>query len=143
MFGLVKIAGLSAVLAAGVVNAFEAPSAPERAPIAGQKFADRLPQSEGEIAVRRTAAETTGSVTTMIRESVSQMRTVTGKSDFQRVASAGCAAQTWPNISHDCLTSVDGTPVRQAVRTITVEERRDAERTSTLDRMPAAEIARR
>ena len=142
MFGLVKIAGLSAVLAAGVVNAFEAPSAPERAPIAGQKFADRLPQSEGEIAVRRTAAETTGSVTT-IRQAAAETRAASGKGDLLRTASAGCAAQTWPNISYDCLTSADGTPMRQAARTITVEERRDAERTSVLVRVPAAELANR
>lgn len=62
---------------------------------------------------------------------------------FQRVATANCAAQTWPNIPHGCLTSADGRPVRQAARMITVEDRREGERTSVLVRLPAVDVARR
>ena len=141
MFGLLKIAGISAVLSAGLVTAFDVPGAPERAPIAGQKFSDRLPQADGQVAARWAAAETTGSVT--VSEAVLRTQAAGGKGDFQRMTSAGCDAQTWPNIAPACLTSADGTPVRQAVRTITIEERRDDERTSVLARVPAAEIARR
>ena len=141
MFGLIKIAGLSAVLSAGLVTAFDPPVAPERAPIAGQKLLDRLPQDGREVTAYRTANATTGLVMPA-REAAAEGKAAVGKGNFQRSA-AGCAGQTWPNISHDCLTSADGRPVRQADRVITVEERRDIERTSVLVRLPATEIARR
>jgi len=141
MFGLIKIAGLSAVLSAGLVTAFDLPGAPERAPIAGQKFLDRLPQDGREVAAHRTAT-TTGSVT-LAREAAAGGKAAVGRGNFQRSAAADCTGQTWPNISHDCLTSADGRPARQAARMITVEERRDMERTSVLVRLPATEIARR
>ena len=142
MFGLVKIAGLSAVLSAGLVTAFDPPGAPERAPIAGQKLLDQLPQDGREVAAHRTATATTGSVT-LAREAAAEGEAAVGRGNFQRSVAAGCAGQTWPNISHDCLTSTDGRPVRQAARMITVEERRDMERTSVLVRLSATEIARR
>lgn len=142
MFGLVKIAGLSAMLSAGLVTAFDPPGAPERAPVAGQKFLDRLPQDGGELAARRVAVEAAGWVSPPTRETGGGAQAGAGKGDFQRLAAAGCASQTWPNISHECLTSADGRPVRQAARVITVEERREGERTSVLVRLPA-EIASR
>jgi|1185.fasta_scaffold928798_1 hypothetical protein len=137
MFGLVKIAGISAVLSAGLVTALDPSSAVERPPVADQKFPDRLPRDGGEGGARWTAKaaglEAPARATTA----------AAGKGDLQRVAAADCAAQTWPNIPHGCLTSADGRPVRQAARMITVEDRREGERTSVLVRLPAVDVARR
>ena len=141
MFGLMKIAGLSAVLSAGLVTAFEVPSTPEHAAVMGHKFLDRLPQGDHVTAARITV-ETTGSVAAA-RETAGRTQAAAGKGDFQLAASAGCAGQAWPNIAPACLTAADGTPVRHAVRTITLEERRDDARTSVLVRLPAAEFAQR
>src|SRR3954453_8163875 len=122
MFGLVKIAGISAVLSAGLVTALDPSSAVDPPPVADQKFPDRLPR-DGEGGGRWTAKaaglEAPARATTA----------AAGKSDLPRVAAGGWAAQTWPNIPHGCLTSADGRPVRQAARMITVEDRREGERT--------------
>ena len=80
---------------------------------------------------------------TLAREAAAEGKAAVGRGNFQRSAAAGCADQTWPNISHECLPSADGRPVRQAARMITVEERRDMELTSVLVRLPTTEIARR
>lgn len=52
-----------------------------------------------------------------------------------------CAQQDWPYLSHQCLTSGDGT-VRKVIRVITIE-RRVGETTSELVRMPVADVAQR
>ena len=116
MFGLIKIAGLSAVLSAGLATGY----APE--PAAGGKlYQDRVAQSFEDaapavrpVAVRLAAAETTGSI---------------GK------AAQHCTAQAWPNIAPECLSAASGTPARASVRTITIEKR-DTPNTSTLVRLP-------
>ena len=53
-----------------------------------------------------------------------------------------CAAQTWPNISSDCVVDANGAPTRKTVRTITIEER-TGPNSSALVRKPALEIAAR
>jgi hypothetical protein len=116
MFGMIKIAGLSAVLSAGLVTGF----APE--PAAGGKlYQDRVAQSFEDAApsvrpvgFRLAAAETTGSI---------------GK------VAQHCTAQAWPNIAPECLTAASGTPARASVRTITIEKR-ETPNTSTLVRLP-------
>jgi hypothetical protein len=116
MFGLIKIAGLSAVLSAGLVSAYTP------APTDGGKlYHDRIAQSPDEagpalrpVAFTLAAAETTGAVGT---------------------APHRCAVQAWPNIAPDCLSAAAGTPARASVRTITIEQREGAS-TSTLVRLP-------
>ncbi|HKH95924.1 MAG TPA: hypothetical protein VKA39_05320 [Beijerinckiaceae bacterium] len=116
MFGLIKIAGLSAVLSAGLVTGF----APE--PAAGGKlYQDRVAQSFEDaapaarpVAFRLAAAETTGSI---------------------EMAAQHCTAQAWPNIAAECLSAASGTPARASVRTITIEKR-ETPNTSTLVRLP-------
>jgi hypothetical protein len=117
MFGMIKIAGLSAVLSAGLVTGF----APEPA-TGGKLYQDRVAQSFEEaapsvrpVAFRLAAAETTGSV---------------------QNAAQHCTAQAWPNIAPDCLSAASGTPARASVRTITIEKR-ETPNTSTLVRLPA------
>jgi hypothetical protein len=117
MFGLIKIAGLSAVLSAGLVTGF----APE--PAAGGKlYQDRVAQSFEDaapavrpVAFTLAAAETTGSI---------------------QKAAQHCTAQAWPNIAPECLSAASGTPARASVRTITIEKR-ETPNTSTLVRLPA------
>jgi hypothetical protein len=117
MFGLVKIAGLSAVLSAGLVNAYTP------APETGAKlYQDRIVQSEAaSVPLVRTAAYTS---------SQDNVKGLAGKADSLR----GCASQTWPNISPDCV-SPGAAPARAAVRTITIEKR-DGGNTSVLVRLP-------
>jgi hypothetical protein len=116
MFGMIKIAGLSAVLSAGLVTGF----APEPA-TGGKLYQDRVAQSFEDaapsvrpVAFRLAAAETTGSI---------------GK------AAQDCTAQAWPNIAPECLSAASGTPARASVRTITIEKR-ETPNTSTLVRLP-------
>jgi hypothetical protein len=116
MFGMIKIAGLSAVLSAGLVTGF----APE--PAAGGKlYQDRVAQSFEDaapaarpVAFTLAAAETTGSI---------------------QKAAQHCTAQAWPNIAPECLSAASGTPARAGVRTITIEKR-ETPNTSTLVRLP-------
>ena len=116
MFGLIKIAGLSAVLSAGLVTAYTPAPAD-----GGKLYQDRIAQSFDDVgpAVRPVAftlasAETTGSIDK---------------------ASQRCAAQAWPNIAPGCLSAAAGTPARASVRTITIEKR-ETPNTSTLVRLP-------
>jgi hypothetical protein len=116
MFGLIKIAGLSAVLSAGLVTAYT--PAPTDA---GKLYNERVPQTLEDagpavhtVAFTLAAAETTGSI---------------GE------APQRCAAQAWPNIAPECLSAALGTPARANVRTITIEKREGAN-VSTLVRLP-------
>lgn len=135
MFPIAKIFGLSVVLSVAIVTAYELPQARETAPVS-QKYTDRVLPSEGEptvqIAVYAPAASSLAA------------RTESGaKGDSLRVKMDDrCATQTWPNISSDCLVAANGTPVRKAVRTITIEER-TGPNTSALVRRPAGEMASR
>jgi len=140
MFGIVKIAGLSAVLSAGLVTAFDHGPAPEAASVLA-KLQDRMPQDGLAVASHRMTVETTGSTAAAPR--TRQAQAGAPKGDLIRQASADCAAWTWPNIPHACLTAADGQPGRRAVRMITIEERRADEGTSVLVRRPALEIAHR
>lgn len=137
--GYLKIAGLSAMLSAGIVTAFEGSAAPERASVTGQKLQDRLPQGRG-MTIGHAASERTG--VAMLAHAIDGQPRAGFEKGYLEGSSARCADQTWPNISHDCLTSLDGRPVRRAARTITVEERPD-EGSSILVRLPATEAARR
>lgn len=115
MFGIIKIAGLSAVLSASLVTAYAPdPMAP------GKLYQDRIVQADDAgpaarpVAFTLAAADTTGFI---------------GK------ATPACAGQAWPNIAADCLSADAGMPARAAVRTITIEKR-DGANTSTLVRLP-------
>lgn len=54
-----------------------------------------------------------------------------------------CDKQDWPFLAEECLVPASGTEFRTATRTITIEHRDEANRTSTLVRMPVQEIALR
>ena len=117
----IRIAGVSAVLAAGVVAYGDTGSA---ATPSGKAFTERLP-SVGE-----TATSFAGSPSGAQR-----------KSD-RETSTSNCGAQTWPYIAAECVTRVgEAGPARQ-VRTITIETR-DAPNKSTLVRVPQTTIASR
>lgn len=115
MITILKLAGVSAVLSAGVVTAFEPPQAP--APVSAKIYQDRLVSEPAEKVMFADASSAKVSMTD---------------------ASIGrdCTAQTWPYVSRDCI-ATDATAPRRVVRTITIE-RRDAPNTSTLVRVPVA-----
>lgn len=131
-----KLIGVVAALSAGVVTAYDLPQARDAAVPASKAFHDRIPPSEPIAAPKATqvvlaSPEHTGSVKQE------------GKAD-RLAGAAGCAAETWPNISRDCLVAEDGTPLRKPARTITITmERRDRANTSTLVRVPATGVATR
>jgi hypothetical protein len=140
MIATFKMIGLASALSAGVVTAYDLPrQSPEPA---GKTFYDRVLPSdpiEGQrsVTVALTMPETTGSVTVTEASAAAQ----SDKGDQLR-SNPTCAAQTWPNISRDCLVAENGTPVRTPTRTITIEKR-DGANTSTLVRVPATGVASR
>ena len=138
MFELMKIVGVSAVLSAGFVTASEMQVQPEREPVSGKIYTDRLPQGDAIPARvwRITYAPASG-------QDESRPQTSGTKGDLLRKAPQGaCASQAWPNIASECLESASGIPVRSGVRMITVEQREGAN-TSVLVRTPSPELAQR
>ena len=139
MFECIRIAGLSALLAAGIVAVIEVPQARGTVP-SGKIFVDRLQPSEPGAAARRYAPPVGAETADLV-----DRRGPAGSGRGDRLRNdpiEGCAAQTWPNIDRDCLIPVEGTPIRKAVRTITIETR-EGSNVSVLARVPVTEIARR
>ncbi len=137
MFPAAKIFGLSVILSVAIVTAYELPQARETPPVS-KKHTDRVLPSQGEptvqIAVYAVPAQA---------GDAAHGHEGAAKGDSLRVKMDDrCTAQTWPNISGDCLVAANGTPARKAVRTITIEER-TGPNTSTLIRRPATEMAGR
>lgn len=118
---ILKLAGVSAVLAAGLVTALEA--APRQTDGAPKLFQDRI-AAEPATAVYADAGSTGPRATA---------------TDASPAAATDCRSQAWPYVSQNC---VDGAAPRRAVRTITIE-RRDSPATSTLVRVPAGTVASR
>jgi hypothetical protein len=129
MLATFKTIGLVSALTAGVVTAYDLPQARDAAQPAGKTFYDRVLPSEPVDAPRATTVALT------IPEHTGSVKQ-DGKGDALRGADTGCAAQTWPNISRDCVVSENGAPVRKPIRTITIEKR-DSANSSTLVRLPA------
>jgi len=135
MFGFLKIAGVSAVLAAGVVAVLELSSANASVPVSHKAFSDRILPADIGVAPQ-ARAEAPAQFADLA------FRGPSGKGDRLRGDAESCAAQVWPNIERACLVAVEGTPVRKAVRTITIETREGAN-VSVLARMPVTEVAGR
>lgn len=97
-----SLVGLSALISAGIVVGTD----PAARPHAAAPFAERFPTFE-ELMLQPTALAAPKAA----RQAVSHP--------------TGCERQTWPYIGSDCLTSLDGSPVRRPARTITIERRFD------------------
>ena len=137
MFGLVKIAGISALLSAGIVTIYELPQAHRAAPVPGKMFTDRIAPADARALASVEALRGTAP------DGPAAGPMLQGKGDrLWTDAGHDCAAQAWPHIARDCLTANDGTPIRTAVRTITIESREGAN-VSVLARVPVAEVAQR
>jgi hypothetical protein len=136
MFPTLKIIGLSAVLSAGIVTAYELPQARDAAP--SPKHADRILPTLAEPG-SKTAAYHAAVSQDVAREGTDGAR----KGDLLRARIAdGCTGQAWPNISPECVMSASGTTARKPVRTITIEERQGPN-TSALVRLPLTDVAAR
>ena len=115
----------------------ELPSANASVPVPQKAFTDRVLPAEGGGALR-ARPETPAQFADLALRGTS----TSGKGDRLRGEPESCAAQVWPNIERECLVPVDGTPVRKAVRTITIETREGAN-VSVLARMPVTAVAGR
>ncbi len=135
MFELLKIAGVSAVLSAGLVTASEIQPQPAAEPTGGKVYIDRVPE-EGTARLSR-AAYAAGP-----RDGDYGTQTLRdGKGDpLGKTPQGSCGSQSWPHITPECLTGTEGGPARGSVRMITVEQRQGAN-TSVLVRVPASNLA--
>lgn len=132
MMQWIKIAGLSAVLAAGVVTAFG--DTGQAAPARAKVFHDRLPASSDVPEVRSEARLLPGAPASPSRD------IAFGKGDrWSAQTAADCSA---PYISTECLTPVGEARATRPVRTSTVEGR-EGTNTSVLVRVPQATFAAR
>jgi hypothetical protein len=136
MIGLVKIVGLSAVLSAGFVGAYEAPG---QASTTGTKtYTDRLPQIEASASNLTVAYASAKQADTA---PAAKADSATKGDSLRNGPQNACAGQTWPYISRDCVVA-EGAAARTPVRTITIEQRQGAN-TSVLVRVPATAVATR
>jgi hypothetical protein len=134
MLASFKVIGLTAALSAGVATAYDLPEARDAA-TPGKTYYDRVLPSDPVDAPKATT------VALSVPEHTSSVKQG-GKGDQLRGADPSCAAQTWPNISGNCLVSENGAPVRKPARTITIE-RLDSANSSMLVRVPASNVATR
>ena len=135
MLPWIKIAGLSAILAAGVVTAFG--NTGQAAITPGKVSYDRLPSSSDMPELRSEARSLVG------EPAASSSDFASGKGDRWSARSEGdCSAQTWPYISDACLTPAGDARAPRPVRTIAVETREGAN-TSVLVRVPQPTLAAR
>ena len=134
MLPVAKIFGLSAILSVAIVTAYDLPpQARETSPVS-QKFTDRVLPSQSEPTMQIAVYAPVGARATAQGDA---------KADSLRVKlDDRCAAQTWPNISSDCVVNANGSAIRKTVRTITIEER-TGPNSSALARHSALEVAMR
>jgi len=131
----IKIAGLSAILAAGVVTAFG--NTGQAAITPGKISYDRLPSSSNRPEVRSEARALVGAPATPSSDFGS------GKEDrWSARREADCSRQAWPYISDACLAPAGEARAPRPVRTITVETRQGTN-TSVLVRVPQTTVASR
>jgi hypothetical protein len=128
MLEAVKIAGLSAVLSAGLVTASAIPGMPVAGAVDGKIYTDRV----ADAAAPRLVAYAAPSTATSVQS----------KGDSLRAGGDRCAAQAWPHVPQECLTAVGTVAARKSVRTITFEQRQ-SDKMSVLVRLPVQEVAQR
>jgi hypothetical protein len=138
MIGIIRIVGLCGVLSAGIVAAYAVPQGTDPHP---KTFTDRVASAAG-LGATGGASAPGGIALHPAAASSPEARPLAGRGDRLGSKTGACAGQAWPYIAHECLASADGNPVRRPTRTITVE-RREGANTSSLTRMPVAEMASR
>ena len=129
MIQWIKIAGLSAIMAAGVVTAFG--DTGQAAIAEGKLFQGRLPASSDIPEMRSQARR---------GPAVSGHGFASGKGDrWSARTEADCSTQAWPYIAAECLTPAGEARSPRPVRTITIENREGAN-TSVLVRVPQTTV---
>jgi len=135
MLSWIKIAGLSAILSAGVVTA--SGNTGQAAITPGKVSYDRLPPSSDVPEVRFGTRSLVGAPATP------RSAFASGKGDrWSAPSEADCSRQAWPYISDACLAPAGEARAWRSVRTITVETREGAN-TSVLVRVPQPALAAR
>jgi len=133
MFELMKIAGLSAVLLAGLMTASEVQPQPGAEAMGGKIYTDRVAEEEPAPARFTRAALVSGP-----RDEGPPGARDSKDDSLGRPVQGACASQAWPHIAPEC---VDRSAARGSVRMITVEQRQGAD-TSVLVGVPASDLVR-
>jgi hypothetical protein len=134
MLEMMKMVGVSAALAAGIVAISEVQVHADQTAW-GKIDSDRLFH---EAVPARPAP---GASLAGVQAGLNQQTATQKKGDSLRPAAlTGCAAQAWPYIARQCLVSADGNSARARVRTVAVEQREGAH-TPVLVRVPGPEFA--
>lgn len=118
--------GVSALISAGLVSAYEPPASPELT--AAMAIEARFPTPEERFA---RPDQLMFSPVSLLRSVPAQLAPAAGAPKRDRVLPAACGRQDWPYIAAECLVSADATPPRRPARVITIE-RRYGEATSML-----------
>ena len=135
MFATFKMIAITAAVSAAIVTAYDLPSVRANSETGTKTYYDRVLPSEPANGAKVILA--VAAVPTQPSSAAAG-----GLGDSLRASDPNCAAQAWPNVARECLIAEVGTPVRKAVRTITIEKREGAN-TSVLVPVPSAEIASR
>jgi hypothetical protein len=126
---------LSALMSAGIVAAVDISGTQSVDRPAAVEVADRFPVTSEMF----TPVSMTQFAAQMF---IAHQPVVDGRRGDKLPAPEGCSQQDWPYISHQCLVSTDGNPVKKVNRVITIE-RRVSDNTSELMRVPVADLAQR
>src|SRR5262245_16216454 len=126
---------LSVLVSAGVITAVGRVGSRADGPNAAAQVAERFPLASEMFAPVSLA-------TLAMNQLNAQDAQMDGKGDKLPVQTTDCDRQGWPFISHDCLVSPDGKPVRKINRVITIE-RRTGDNSSELVRLPVTDLAAR
>jgi hypothetical protein len=125
---------LSALMSAGIVAAVDLSSTQSVDRPAVEQVADRFPVTSEMF--------TPVSMTQFAAKMYISHQAVTDGRKGDKLPAEGCSQQDWPYLSHQCLVSTDGNPVKKVNRVITIE-RRVSDNTSELMRLPVADLAQR
>lgn len=133
MFNITKsMVVVSALVAAGLVAAFDMSGAQDQSPAA--QVSNRFP-TESEMFAPVSMNDFT-------QKLIEQQVQADGRKGDRLPIKEECTRQEFPYLSQQCLVSKDGQLVRRVNRIITVE-RQLGDNTSELVRIPVAELAQR
>ena len=126
---------LSALMSAGIVAAFDMSGMQAPDTTAAVQVAERFPVTSEML--------TPVPMSQFVALKLAAQQPVADGSKGDKLPSAEpCGQQGWPCISHECLVSTYGEPVRKVSRVITIE-RRVGDSLSELMRVPVADVAQR
>lgn len=120
MLTVLKIAGLSALLSAALVTAFEGRSA-ARTTESVKTYQDRV---EADLPAHVAARVASVRLADLSGQVPGPDINRAAKGDVPKAATTDrCAGQAWPHLPRDCMAPAEGAPIRKAVRVISLETR--------------------